>query len=241
MSTIFKIPFYKHNKSTLLSEIDNHLTIKDSYKVIVTCNTDHLVKLDAEYKQLKKDYLQAAWITADGMPIVWSSYLKRQPLERITGSDLLIDLLAICNQHHLNVAFICTNNILVNKLSYYIFTKYPEIKSNYVIAVDRFRSKPEYQAYLAEELKLDKVDVIIFGLGFPTSEEWLFKWGATTGATLGIAVGAGLEMVVGMKKRSPVWLQKIGLEWLYRAITDRRLIPRYVRNILYFPYLLTKI
>ena len=82
-------------------------------------------------------------------------------------------------------------------------------------------------------------DIVWIGLGAPKQEQWMNAHkGRINGVMMG--VGAGFDFHAGTIQRAPVWLQKIGLEWLYRLIRDPgRLLNRYlVTNNKFFWYLL---
>ena len=72
------------------------------------------------------------------------------------------------------------------------------------------------------------------GLGSPKQELFLQRYLARTGAKVGIGVGASFDFLSGRVRRAPKWLQRLGLEWAFRAVTEpTRLGARYMRNIPY--------
>ena len=79
--------------------------------------------------------------------------------------------------------------------------------------------------------------IVFVATGAPRSERLMADIARTPGTTgIGIAVGSGLLFAAGMTQRAPVWMQRAGIEWLHRALTEpRRLIPRYTRDL--FPLL----
>lgn len=79
--------------------------------------------------------------------------------------------------------------------------------------------------------------VVFVATGAPRSERLMADITRVPGTTgIGIGIGSGLLFAAGMTARAPVWMQRAGIEWLHRALTEpRRLIPRYARDV--FPLL----
>jgi N-acetylglucosaminyldiphosphoundecaprenol N-acetyl-beta-D-mannosaminyltransferase len=77
-------------------------------------------------------------------------------------------------------------------------------------------------------------DVLFVALGQPKGEYWIEDHWKELGVPLAIQLGASFDFVAGQAKRAPKWMQRIGLEWLYRAVQDPwRLIPRYWGNFVF--------
>jgi exopolysaccharide biosynthesis WecB/TagA/CpsF family protein len=80
-------------------------------------------------------------------------------------------------------------------------------------------------------------DILMVALGTPHQEEWIIKNKDEIDVPVIIAVGSGLDFLAGIKKRAPLWMQKIGLEWLYRMFQEpKRLWKRYLVGIPIFTY-----
>ena len=75
-------------------------------------------------------------------------------------------------------------------------------------------------------------DILMVALGTPFQEEWIIKNKDKLNVPVIIAVGSGLDFLAGVKKRAPLWMRKLGLEWFYRLFQEpRRLWKRYVFGI----------
>ena len=84
---------------------------------------------------------------------------------------------------------------------------------------------------LAEEIKARGAKMVLVALGSAKQEEWIRRWLDLTGAAVGVGVGGSFEMISGRVGRAPEWMQRNGLEWLFRLIKDpRRLAKRYLIN-----------
>ena len=80
-------------------------------------------------------------------------------------------------------------------------------------------------------------DILMVALGTPHQEEWIIKNKDKINVPVIIAVGSGLDFLAGVKKRAPLWMQEIGLEWLNRLFQEpKRLWRRYLAGIPVFTY-----
>ena len=98
---------------------------------------------------------------------------------------------------------------------------------------------PEEDAADMERINSTDPDIVWIGLGAPKQEKWMNLHQGRVNAVM-IGVGAGFDFHAGMIKRAPVWIQRMGLEWLYRLTQDpKRLFNRYfTTNFKFIWYLL---
>jgi exopolysaccharide biosynthesis WecB/TagA/CpsF family protein len=79
------------------------------------------------------------------------------------------------------------------------------------------------------EIRMSRADVVIVALGQPQQELWLDKHLAATGCHLGVGVGAFFDFISGRVVRAPQWMNRLGIEWLFRLVQEPgRLWRRYV-------------
>ena len=98
-------------------------------------------------------------------------------------------------------------------------------------------SPPFRDLTAAEELAMidriasSKPDIVWVGLSTPKQERWMARYIGRLPAAVLIGVGAAFDMHAGVKKQAPPWMQRSGLEWLFRLATEpRRLWRRYLTN-----------
>src|SRR5690606_29999786 len=84
--------------------------------------------------------------------------------------------------------------------------------------------------------------VLVVGVGAPKQEKWIYKYKSQLpGIKLFMALGATIDFEAGTLKRAPLWIQRLGLEWLYRLVKEpRRLWKRYILDDMPFFYLILK-
>ena len=181
-------------------------------------------------------------ITADGMPIVWMSRLRRRPLRaRVTGSDLL-PLLAVRAAAEGWRLFLCgaapgIAERVVERLGELapglrvVGTASPEFTSDALV------TEPAANRALLNAIRAAEPDVLLVALGSPKQERWIHHHFGTGALAVPVAVGVGasLDFLAGVQHRAPPWMRRAGLEWIHRAFTQpARLGPRYARDALTF-------
>ncbi len=78
-------------------------------------------------------------------------------------------------------------------------------------------------------------DIVGVALGNPKQEFWIERYSQAIGAPVCIGIGGTLDLLVGEKRRAPAWMQRSGLEWVFRAAQEpRRLVGRYAHDIAVF-------
>jgi N-acetylglucosaminyldiphosphoundecaprenol N-acetyl-beta-D-mannosaminyltransferase len=205
----------------LIKNIINNKKQKKPF-LIFTANVDHLI-LQKEDKEFKKAYQQADLIVADGMPLVWASYLLKKPLsERVNGTNLTLEILKTAEKNKWKTAFIGHNKKAVEKAFKKLKSKFKHLKIN------TFSTNKQ-------------TDILFSCLGAPKQEKWLVKNQEKLNTKVAIGIGSAIDFLAEDKKRAPVFLQKLGLEWLFRLLQEpKRLWKRYLLRDIKFPFLILK-
>lgn len=210
-------------------------------RYVVTPNVDHAVQL-GHNADLQASYATASMVLADGAPIVGASKLLGQALpERVAGSDLVPNVLAAAasGQKPLRVFLLGAGPGVAERAAEKIRQQYPgvEIVGTHCPPLG-FEHNP-----VANQVALDAVaaanpDLLVVGLGAPKQELWVAKHRDQLAAKVALCAGATIDFLAGEKRRSPVWLQRLGLEWFHRLASEpRRLLRRYATDALVFPQL----
>lgn len=198
-------------------------------RVVVTPNVDHLVRL-SRTPEFQQRYRTADFIFADGMPVVWASRLLGQPLpERVTGADLFV---AICEQavkRQWRVALLGgqpgTEIELAQRFSQY----YPGLDIHIIAPSMQFDPYGKEGHQVAHAIGNLQPHVVFACLGMPKQENWALHYAPGMPAGIILCVGAAMEFALGIKKRAPRLFQRIGLEWLWRLLSNPgRLWRRYL-------------
>jgi exopolysaccharide biosynthesis WecB/TagA/CpsF family protein len=179
-------------------------------------------------------YLKSAdMVTADGMPIVLLSKLLRDPLpERVTGADMVPAICRRFAEEGLSVYVLGGDKDAVEEA----FAKLPPVK---VAGVDpAFVKIDEEQPEIVERINAAEPDILFVALGNPKQELWMGRNSAKLKAGVMIGVGGTFNFIAGRVRRAPRWMQRCGLEWIYRIIQEPgRLWRRYAYGLVKFSWL----
>jgi N-acetylglucosaminyldiphosphoundecaprenol N-acetyl-beta-D-mannosaminyltransferase len=179
--------------------------------------------------------------TPDGMPLVWAiKKLYGVQQDRVAGMDLLPDLLQSAAQQKIAVYFYGTTTAILEKTEEYVTTNFPGLilAGCYSPPFRALTNKEEVD--VIEKINSSGAKLVFVALGCPKQEKWMAAMKNSINACM-VGIGAALPVMVGMQKRAPLWMQKSGLEWLYRLFQEpRRLAKRYFVTNSMFMWLLFK-
>lgn len=168
--------------------------------------------------QLRRALAQADFVLADGQPLAWVARLLGFPLpERIAGIDLMEDTLRLAAQQAWRVFFLGTSEDTLRQALASILERYPELK---IAGAHHGFFPVEETSRVLEEINASRADVLLVALGSPQKELWLAQHAAKLDVPVRQAVGGSLEILAGHRRRAPRWMQRVGLEWLYRLLQD---------------------
>jgi N-acetylglucosaminyldiphosphoundecaprenol N-acetyl-beta-D-mannosaminyltransferase len=181
--------------------------------------------------RLRQIVNQCELVNADGQSIVWASRLLRCPLpERVAGIDLMFELLALARRRGYRVYILGARQDVLEAAAAKLQLRYPGL--NLCGWHHGYFADAEARG-IAEEIGRTSPDILLVAMSSPRKEYWLAEHGCTVGAPLLLGVGGSIDVVAGVTRRAPRWMQRAGLEWLYRLAQEpRRLGRRYaVTNI----------
>lgn len=198
-------------------------------QVVVTPNVDHLVRLDAD-PALKQLYAKADFFYPDGMPIVWASRIFKRPLpERVTGADLFVRLCEHGAREHRSLLLVGGQPGQEDSIRQAFQQHYPGLTIHVIAPAMGFDPLGAEAQQIAHQARQLKADLIAVCLGFPRQERWALEFAPTLERGVVLCVGAAMEFAIGLKPRAPGWVQRSGLEWIWRLASDpRRLWRRYL-------------
>ncbi len=207
-----------------------YVCVRDVHGVMESQRDDSLGRIHSE----------AGLVTPDGMPLVWLSRLGgHKHVCRVYGPDLM---LAECersaevgHRHFLYGGAPGVADTLKERLE----QRYPGLQ-----VVGTY--SPPYRELTLEEdervvrmLNQSGADIIWVGLGSPKQERWMAAHVGRLSAAVMVGVGAAFDFHAGAKRQAPKWMQRSGLEWLFRLVSEpRRLWRRYLVDNPLFCWLL---
>ena len=208
---------------------------------VVTPNVDHAVMLQ-ENGPFREAYQQADLVLADGHPIVWASRWLGQPLpERVPGSELVPALFDAFNRKgQLRVFLLGAAPGVAARAAENMARRWPRVETVGVYSPPMgFENDPDETDLILGRIAVARPDVVVVGLGAPKQELWVHQHRQWIRARAALCVGATIDFLAGEKRRAPVWMQRTGVEWLHRMLSEpRRLVKRYARDAVVFPRLI---
>ncbi len=184
---------------------------------VVTANAEIIYRAYRD-SQLGDVLRQAELVTADGSGVVWASRQLGAPVpERVTGVDLVEQLLALAEGKGWGVYFLGAKPEVVEKAVLNTLTRHKHLKiSGYRHG---YFTKQENEEVMSN---IDKVKphILLAALGSPKQEFFIRELLARTEIPLAIGVGGTFDVLAGTVSRAPQWFQRRGLEWLYRLLKD---------------------
>ena len=219
----------------LSAEIVRRFAAREGF-ALATLNLDHLVKLRVD-AQFAAAYAEQDLVVADGNPLVALSRLARQPVDLLPGSDLVRPLCALAAQAGVPVAFVGSDEATLASAA--------NVLERDILGLRVALRHAPPMGFDPEGAEADKVlhrladhgiGLCFVALGAPKQERFAAR-GRAVAPQVGFAsVGAGLDFIAGTQMRAPVWVRRIAMEWLWRALSDLpRLGPRYLRCFAILP------
>ncbi len=207
-----------------------------AHAYVVTPNVDHVVRLRRD-PLFRLTYEHAALCLVDSVPLVIAARLVGRPLVgRVAGSDLLPALCRLAVEQGYSVALFGGRGGVALRAAAVLKANHPALRIATVYTPpDDFQIEgPDAEAAVAA-LNLAKPDILFVGLGSPKQELWVHWHWDRLAVTVAVCCGAALDYAAGAKPRAPAWMQRAGLEWLWRlAHEPRRLWRRYLVDDLAF-------
>jgi N-acetylglucosaminyldiphosphoundecaprenol N-acetyl-beta-D-mannosaminyltransferase len=176
-------------------------------------------------------------VNADGMSVVVASRLLRQPLpERVAGIDLFVQLVERAAVTGHRVFFLGARDEVLDAMVDKFRKQYPTL----VVAGYRNGYWSDDDDVIAEVCN-SNADMLFLAVPSPRKEFWLAANLPRLGTPFAMGVGGSFDVVAGTIKRAPVWVQKIGCEWMYRVAQEpRRMWKRYLVGNTMFMWLTAK-
>jgi N-acetylglucosaminyldiphosphoundecaprenol N-acetyl-beta-D-mannosaminyltransferase len=237
---ILEIPIKDLTKNDILEKIRIFIHHPIDFFHIVSLNPENLVV--AQEDRIFKKVLQIAQIRIlDGIGVILAAHILHIPISnRIHGVDLMTDLLKLANDGRLRVMLIGGGPKVADNVIKCQKSKYPKINFVALQGIQNIKNpQEEEEEKIFSIVSRFKPHLIFVAFGSPFQELWLYKNREKLKGIICMGVGQGFDVLSGKLKRAPLWLRKIGLEWLYRLVTQPWRWRRQLR-LIKFLWLLVK-
>ena len=170
-------------------------------------------------------------VTPDGMPLVWMLRKLGYPhQERVCGPELTSRVCAEAARRGVPVGFYGGHPEALEALVRNLGARFPGLRVVYAYSPPFRPLTPEEDEKVTEEINASGARILFVGLGCPKQEWWMAEHKGRVRAVM-IGVGAAFDFHAGRVRQAPVWMQRAGLEWLFRLVQEpRRLWRRYLKH-----------
>lgn len=169
-------------------------------------------------------------VTPDGQPVRWAINLLRQAklADRVYGPTLTLKVMEACAREQTPIYLYGTTDAMLIGLRKALATKIPNLRiAGYEPSRFRPLSKQERDE-IALRIRASGAKITFVGIGCPRQEIWAYEFRDLLSMPV-LAVGAAFPFIAGSLPHAPNWMQRHGLEWLFRLATEpNRLWKRYV-------------
>ena len=171
-------------------------------------------------------------ITPDGMPLVWG--LRRlgvQSASRVYGPNLTLDVCRASAAAGVPIALYGGTDESLDRFSRFLQAQFPSVNISCAISPPfRPLTREEDEAY-TRRINESGAGIVLVGIGCPKQERWMSEHKGRIDAVM-LGVGAAFDFHAGKVPQAPSWMQRSGLEWLFRLIAEpKRLWKRYTRIV----------
>jgi len=204
---------------------------------IVTVNVDFL-RIAKSLPEMREVINSSSLAVTDGVPLVWTGrYLGLRHCQRITGPDLIEVAARLSIQRGTRIFLLGGSEGAAEATRRRLEENYPgvQICGCYAPPEATYPFPQELDLAICERIKTSKPDILFVGFGCPKQDFWIRDHLEEIAVPVCVGIGGSFNFFSGATSRAPGWMQRSGLEWVYRlGLEPRRLWRRYILRDLPF-------
>ena len=210
----------------------------DAQGAYVTVTGAHGIVESVYDDKVREAHQQASLVVPDGMPLVWlGRLLGFDSMGRVYGPDLMAAVFSRPDLRQLGHYFYGSTPAAIERLTTSLTSRFGEFNLVGAYSPPIRPAGFEEDEEVLSRIRQLRPHIIWVGLSTPKQELWLQTHMPKIGSGVGIGVGAAFDLVSGTTRQAPRWIQRSGLEWLFRmAVEPRRLFRRYLFIVPRFLY-----
>ncbi len=227
---LFGVPIHNLTFTSTLNWLDD-LIERERSKQVATANLD-FHRMAAEDPEMQRILFDADIVMADGHPIVkLSSFFGPRLKDRVTGSDITPMLAEHAAKKGHRLFFLGAAPGVAQKAADILTERHPGLKVVGCYSPEKADVFSMNNDEIIQLLEATRPDVLLVAFGAPKQEKWIQMHRGEWKIPVSMGIGASFDFITGAQIRSPVWMQKLGLEWLGRVLANpKRLIGRYLQD-----------
>jgi N-acetylglucosaminyldiphosphoundecaprenol N-acetyl-beta-D-mannosaminyltransferase len=195
---------------------------------VAYCNV-HMIMESFDSSEFRQILSEFDLVNTDGAPLVWVLKLMGvQNAERVTGPDSTLEILRRAAELGLPVGFYGSTPETLKTFKAKMTERFPKLRVVYAFSPPFRTLDTAEDEQITREIAASGARLVFVGLGCPKQERWAHAHKGRIPAVM-LCVGAAFDMHAGNVERAPAWMQRAGLEWVHRAMSDpKRLWKRYL-------------
>jgi N-acetylglucosaminyldiphosphoundecaprenol N-acetyl-beta-D-mannosaminyltransferase len=227
-STILDVTVHRVTAQAVRERLDSFVHSGQPHQ-IVTVNMDflRLARTDAAFQ----DALNGADLSVpDGVPVLWAAKLLGKPLaERVTGVDIVEQGSALAAERGYRIFLLGAEPGVADAAAAELSRRYPGLWVAGIYSPPFGPMSEEANARMVQMVRDARPDMLFVAFGAPRQDTWIAQHRHELGVPVMVGVGGTFNFLAGRVSRAPLWMQRRGLEWLYRLRQEpRRLWKRYL-------------
>ena len=197
-----------------VERVENLIRAKKN-SLVATANAEMIMRATKD-EELKKILNAADLVVPDGAGTVWAAnHLGYEMPERVAGFDLVQELMRISPAKKFKIFLFGSAPGVADKAKAKAEELYPGIK---IVGTRNGFFSPEDEPEIIAQIKKSRPHILLAALGVPKQEKWLAAHKDELKIPVSIGVGGTFDVMAGVMKRGPLWMQKAKLEWLFRGL-----------------------
>ncbi len=193
---------------------------------IISFTNPEIVMLANQYPEYMTYLNGADIVAADGIGLIWASKIYKKPLsERVAGTDFMYALAELSSRKGFTLYFLGADKGIADGAAQNLKTLYPGLN---IIGTHHGYFNGHEAKRIIEDIKQKKPDILIVCLGMLKQEKWIKDNIKEINVPVCFGNGGAFDFVSGSAKRAPLYLQRAGLEWLFRLLREPHRIKRQI-------------
>lgn len=214
-ATILNVNVHAVTAAQTLAMIEQFIAAKQPHQ-LVTVNPEFVIaaRSDSEFRQIINT---AALALPDGIGLLKAArFLKTTPLpERVPGSDLVVQLAELSHRKGYRIYFLGAREGVAEKAVEKLKARYPRLQ---VAGCYAGSPAPEENENILRRILPARPDILLVAYGAPQQDKWIARNLHRLEIPVCMGVGGSFDFIAGTARRAPLWLRRMGLEWLHRLV-----------------------
>lgn len=206
--------------------------VEHNFKWIIANHNLNSIFIYYRNSVMRDFYNLADYIHIDGMALIFMGKLLNLPCtreHRVTYADWIWSLMAEATEKNWRVFYLGSKPGIADKGAAILKKTYPSLQIATAHGYFSLASDESENQAIVEQIKVFQPHILMVGMGMPRQEKWIVENFADIKANIILPAGACIDYVAGEVATPPRWMGRVGIEWLYRLLTEpKRLWRRYL-------------